>query len=109
LNALNKCDVPLVLFSAGIGQIIEHIIEFQTPPEQQPFPNIHIISNFMVFSEPPDDVCIGFTEPLIHTFNKNGTVVQPEAPFFHKIANRSSVLLLGDSLGGLSTFFSISI
>lgn len=92
---LNANKIPLIVFSAGIGNIIE--IFFKHIFEEIPN-NVHIISNMMEFDE--NNVAYKFSEPLIHTFCKNSTVIRKEQSFFHKVNNRHNILLLGDSLGG---------
>lgn len=94
LTLMEMTRVPFVLFSAGIGNIIEYAFMQQVGRIPQ---NTHIISNFMEFDS--NGVCSAFFEPLIHTFNKNSTVIKKEASFFHQLATKTSVLLLGDSLG----------
>jgi len=80
-------------------------------------PSVHVISNKvwrmgwnfeerinssiqMEFSD--EGICTGFRLPLIHTFNKNSSVISKGEAFFDKITHRTSnnVLLIGDSLGG---------
>ena len=47
------------------------------------------------------DICADFTKPLIHTFNKNSSVITGDQPFYNQIVGRTNVILMGDSLGGL--------
>ncbi|KAK6045511.1 Pyrimidine 5'-nucleotidase [Cooperia oncophora] len=80
MTRLNQLGVPLVVFSAGIGNIIEMYLEQRLG--QIPS-NIHIISNMMNFDD------------------KNSSVIRKEAGFFHDVSGRTNVLLLGDSMGDI--------
>jgi len=92
---VDRQRVPLILFSAGVGNIIEFVLKQQLKAMPK---SIHLISNQMNFGE--NGICVGFREPIIHTFNKNSSVIRHEEPsFFQRIANRSYIILIGDSIG----------
>uniref|UniRef100_A0A915PY74 5'-nucleotidase n=1 Tax=Setaria digitata TaxID=48799 RepID=A0A915PY74_9BILA len=92
--ALHDHNVPLVIFSAGIGNVIDFFF-------QKVFgvflSNVHIVSNMMKYDE--NDVAVAFSEPLIHTFCKNSAVISRYGSWFNEISSRTCVLLMGDSLG----------
>lgn len=92
-STLSRHSVPLLVFSAGLGDIIDAWLRAVIGPLPS---NMHIISNWMVFDEA--GVLVGFKEPLIHMFNKDDTHVAGSA-FSEEVAARPNVLLLGDSLG----------
>jgi HAD superfamily hydrolase (TIGR01544 family) len=86
-------DVPLLIFSAGVGDVLKEVIEQQYGPLP---PKSEIVSNWMKFDE--RGVIVGWTEPLIHMFNKDDSHLRGSA-LFPDIAARPNVLLIGDSLG----------
>ncbi|VDO33786.1 unnamed protein product [Brugia timori] len=91
---LRDHNVPLIIFSAGIGNVIDFFLR----KELGRFPNnIHIVSNMMKYDE--NDVAVAFSEPLIHTFCKNSAVISRYGSLFSEISSRTCVLLMGDSLG----------
>lgn len=87
-------SVPFLVFSAGIGNIIEEILK----GANMFYDNMHIVSNMMVFDD--KGVCVDFKEPLIHVFNKSEFQLET-SPYHKMIEERSNVILMGDSLGDL--------
>ncbi|KXS21083.1 HAD-superfamily hydrolase [Gonapodya prolifera JEL478] len=91
LEATASKDIPVLVFSAGVGDVIDEVLiqsNLHTP-------NIHIISNWMDFGTDTSQSArlLGFKPPLIHVFNKS------EATLPEHTNTRPNVILLGDSLG----------
>ncbi|VDN58108.1 unnamed protein product [Dracunculus medinensis] len=96
ITKLDVNNVPLIIFSAGMGNIINICLrlEFEMVPK-----NIHIISNTMLFNK--QDIAYKFSSPVIHTYNKNGAMIR-KCPMVSKaVDQRSNILLIGDSLGDI--------
>ncbi|OUC45458.1 Pyrimidine 5'-nucleotidase [Trichinella nativa] len=94
-DILQRNRIPFIIFSAGIGDVITYVLKrhLKSVPE-----NVHLISNFFELND--EGIVCGFKEPMIHTFNKNASVIVDEGKcFYEKICNRDCVLLIGDSLG----------
>lgn len=87
-------QVPILIFSAGIGDIITEFLK----DYKLLTPNVHVISNFFEFDR--QGIATGYKEPLIHTFNKNETEVK-DTPYHGLIEKCRNVLLLGDTIGDL--------
>ncbi|VDN11296.1 unnamed protein product, partial [Dibothriocephalus latus] len=88
---LHKENVPILIFSAGIGNVIELLLErFHLC-----FDNVRVVSNFMDFND--EDLLIGFQDPVIHTFNKTVLSISDSDYIKKVLSKRSSVILLGDS------------
>ena len=65
-------------------------------------PSTHVISNRMVFEgDDAEAKLVGFSEPLIHMFNKSEGH-SPDAPYYAAVHQRRNVILLGDGLGDVS-------
>ncbi|KAG8446682.1 hypothetical protein GDO86_014221 [Hymenochirus boettgeri] len=94
-NSLHRNEVPLFIFSAGIGDILEEIIS----QAGLFFPNVKVVSNYMDFDD--NGVLIGFKGEMIHTFNKDNSVLR-DTEYFKQISERSNVILLGDTVGDLT-------
>lgn len=96
-DVLTNCrdtQIPFLVFSAGIGNIIEEILKQVNMLHE----NMHIVSNMMVFDD--QDICVDFKEPLIHVFNKSEFQLET-SPYHKLIEERANVILMGDSLGDL--------
>ncbi|KAA8585362.1 hypothetical protein FQN60_004056 [Etheostoma spectabile] len=88
-------SIPLLIFSAGIGDILEEVIR-----QAGVFhPNVKVFSNYMDFDE--SGVLRAFKGELIHIYNKReGALLN--TGHFQELRTRPNVLLLGDSLGDLT-------
>ena len=91
LNTLQAHNVPVLIFSAGIANVITEIFQ-QLLPSAPLAKTTQVVGNEMTFDS--DGVLRGWG-PLIHMYNKNQSVVP-------KSQQRRNVLLLGDGLGDVT-------
>lgn len=90
---LAQHNIPLVILSAsGLGyESVYYCLEAENLLSE----NIDIISNAFIRNEKWQ--AIGVKEPIIHSFNKDETVVK-KFPIYEEIKDRKNILLLGDGL-----------
>ena len=88
--------VPLLVFSAGIGDVLVEVLRQRLPGGLPPC--VHVVSNMMRF-DPASGALVGFSD-LIHMFNKHAGVLDPAT--LRALSDRPCVLLAGDSLGDAS-------
>ncbi|XP_064844500.1 cytosolic 5'-nucleotidase 3-like [Oncorhynchus masou masou] len=92
---LQEHSIPLLIFSAGLGDVLEEVIR-----QAGVFhPNVKVFSNYMDFDE--TGVLKAFKGELIHIYNKREGALQ-NTGHFQELKSRHNVLLLGDSLGDLT-------
>lgn len=77
------------LCSLGLGDSIVAVMQH----EKVLYPNVKVVSNFLNYES---GLVNGFTNeyPLIHTFNKNETVLQG-TEYYDMVHNRQHVILMG--------------
>lgn len=90
-STLAKEGIPVLVFSAGIGDVVESILRHYGIFHD----NVKIISNFLSFN---DGLVNGFKGELIHVFNKNECTVESHG-YFKPLIGRVNVILMGDVLG----------
>ena len=91
---LHEKNIPLLIFSAGIGDIIKGHLE----SEGLLYENIHIISNFFDYDK--NGIVRGYKSKIIHAFNKDEFAIKG-TKYFSMIKKRKNVILIGDSLGDI--------
>ncbi len=96
-SLLKDNNIPLLIFSAS-GLWYE-AIHYGLQNKNKLSDNIDIISNDFIRDE--NGKAIGIKEPIIHSFNKDETVVR-DLPIYQKIKERKNVLILWDSPGDAS-------
>ncbi|PIA54259.1 hypothetical protein AQUCO_00900658v1 [Aquilegia coerulea] len=106
---LEERDVPVLIFSAGLADIIEEVLKQKL---HRSFKNVKIVSNRMAFDT--DGRLISFKGKTIHVLNKNEHALDMAAPIHDQsgdsngladdnasVKSRTNVLLLGDHIGDL--------
>ncbi|KAG9445261.1 hypothetical protein H6P81_016601 [Aristolochia fimbriata] len=106
---LEEKDVPILIFSAGLADIIEEVMRQKL---HKSFKNVKIVSNRMVFDD--NGHLQAFKGKTIHVLNKNEHALDMAAPlhdhigcdgpngdYSSSVKKRTNVLLLGDHIGDL--------
>ena len=92
-NLLSQNQIPLLIISSsGLGS---EAISMFLKKEGKLYPNIYIVSNCLEWDEKEN--FIGVKDPIIHSINKDGSLIR-KLPFFKVIKNRRNALLLGDNI-----------
>ena len=86
---LQSQKIPILLFSAGITQIVEAAMRFKSVGGLTD--NMDVISNKMIFDE--NGNLAQFSEPLIHTFSKTTAAIGEE--WKNRLGQRNNVMLMG--------------
>lgn len=91
LTKMNEKNIPVIILSAGIGNVIEQFLK----DTKCYYNNIFIISNFIPFDESGN--AKEYTNKIIHTLNKtmNGHISKK---LEKELQNRQYKLLLGDMI-----------
>jgi cytosolic 5'-nucleotidase 3 len=94
INFLNKQNIPILILSSGLGDIIEEFFKAKELLSN----NVQIISNYFDFDE--KGFAKGYKGKIVHVFNKDESQIK-NTPHFEKIQYKKNIILLGDSLGDL--------
>ncbi len=94
LKKMNEQNIPVVIMSAsGLGDAIPLFMQSQNLD----LPNIFYAINRMVFDKFGN--AIDYNRPVIHSQNKDETLLSNFPEIYKKIHNRKKILLLGNSHG----------
>ncbi|CAF0801908.1 unnamed protein product [Adineta ricciae] len=96
ITDLLQSHTPILIFSAGLGDVIKIFLEKEIPEFDHNHQSSHIVSNFIQYDT--EGNLVSFSDKLIHSFNKNEHEIH-DTPYYRSILNRPNVILLGDSLG----------
>ena len=89
LNKLYNRNIPVIIFSAGIGNVIEQFLK----EKECYYDNITIIGNFIKFDKNGD--MIKFSDNIIHTLNKNIDKLNDDK-LKEKIEEKEYRIVIGD-------------
>mmetsp|Transcript_34491 Transcript_34491/g.78726 ORF Transcript_34491/g.78726 Transcript_34491/m.78726 type:complete len:883 (+) Transcript_34491:54-2702(+) len=94
--------IPIIIISAGLGNIIEEVVEQRVWPATgltgNPWDSMRVLSNNLQWDA--DGNHTGFSEPLIHMYNKSLQDAPPDVLLL--LEGRDKVILCGDGTGDLT-------
>jgi 5'-nucleotidase len=93
LIAMHKNNIPVIIISGGIGNIIEKVLK----RNKCNFDNIHMLANFIEFN---GGIATKLKGKMIHVLNKNEQALPPR--IHQSLETRPNVILLGDMVGDAS-------
>jgi len=89
-ECLNELDVPILVYSAGLGDVIHHSLEH----EGALLPNVTVISNHIEYDE--DGVPLKLSDRYFNRYNKTAETI---LDYFDEHKSRKNALLIGDNIG----------
>ena len=95
LNRLNEGKIPVLVLSAGLGDLIREIMTHNGVLHE----NTSLVSNFLEYDVEGKVVGLKESEELIHMYNKSESILKRSQG--DNFDGRKNVVLLGDSLGDL--------
>jgi len=103
---LQASHVPLLIFSAGIADVLEGVLGCHMNLADY---DIAVISNRMIFDS--SNNLTSFQEPIIDVYNKRARAFLQTNPFLLRsdVIAKSNLILLGDSLGDIYMSDGLSI
>ena len=94
LQKLSQKQVPVVVFSAsGCGEAVEYYFE----ERNLTYDNIFFLVNRFYWSN--ENVAMGAKSPVIHSYNKDETLIKDEKNIYEEVSSKKNIILLGDSIG----------
>jgi HAD superfamily hydrolase (TIGR01544 family) len=116
-SKLLEADIPVTVLSAGVSDVIEHVLDLEKIPIERRIvtdqsedavfvdSRIMVVGNRMIF-DGTSGRHIGFSEPVIHPFNKRGAIADALARSSIRSV-RPNALLMGDMIGDVDFVQSI--
>ena len=96
LDFLYKKNIPLVVFSAGgCGEAIKLFFK----KIKKNYPNVFFVINRFNWNK--QGRAISIKPPIIHSMNKDKTIIKKIPNIYSSIKNRKNVILIGDSIGDI--------
>lgn len=90
---LNEKKIPIVIISAGgLG---EETIQMCLQKNNLSLPNIKVVCNDLNWSKSGE--LISYTEPIIHSLNKNEQILSAY-PWYGEVIKRRNIMVLGDNI-----------